>query len=128
MSEKKECRWITEFVCSCGYVTNLLSGIQGYKKGHIGGKEMELNPELKSGEQLSLHTWKYCKCLTEWKEEPHNRMTYEFYECYQILNRDQVPCSMDMIRKDTGKRIYFAGVEKSAKFIWADKKYSEMKS
>jgi len=88
---------------------------------------MELDPELRSGEQLSLHTLKDCKCLTEWKEGPHNRMSFDFIECHQILNRDQVPCTMDVIRKDNGARIYFAGIERSGNYVWVDKKYTEVK-
>jgi hypothetical protein len=60
--------------------------------------------------------------LSKW--EP-NKQEFTFVDCRQILNEQGDPYTMDMIRCDTGERVYFAGIELgSFEFVWVVKKYT----
>lgn len=67
--------------------------------------------------------WKDCKVLTEYQKEP-KKLVFEFPDCKQILNQAGEPCTMDLIRCDTGERVYFAGLDQSFDFVWVVKEYT----
>jgi hypothetical protein len=67
--------------------------------------------------------WRKCKVLTEWSPK---RQVYEFIDCRQILNKEGVPYTMDLIRCDTGERVYFVGITQSLEMIWTVEKYTTL--
>ena len=70
---------------------------------------------------MENNIWEKCKVLTEF--EP-NRHVFEYLNCKQILNKQGVPCTMDMIRCDTGERVYFGGIQAGIDFFWVVEKYT----
>ena len=58
--------------------------------------------------------------------EPGKKQTWEFVETVAIVNdKNLVPYTMDRIRQDNGKRVYFAGIGQDFKFMYVDEKYTE---